>query len=579
MDSSDNYWSRTTRGRSSRRRILGAGAAGAVGLASLATVGCGGNDGGGGAAVLPTSVIKESLDAPKQGGTWRNYGDAVNEPHDPTLSTNTAASFWLYIGDRAIDVEPTTNQLTSSLIEKWEQPSPDRAILHVRPNVKWHNKAPVNGRAVTAEDIATSLLAHAGRLDSSGGKAVYPRKGSFSLIDKIEAQDEKTVVMTMKAANNGILAGLADWRLPMFPKEQLTIGFADSNKLIGSGPWVAEPGYATGTDFKSDYVLTRNAEYWDKPRPYYDHIESTINQDQAARTTAFLADKIDVLATFRSPYVEIQSLIARKPDAQFVSWKFGHWHYTRFNTQKAPWTDPRVRRAIFLALNHGAIGDGFYGNGNWQFTGPLPYTFGNFALSPEEVGKLAGWNPTTKDKDIAEAKQLMSAAGFPEGEITVSDLVFSLAQNTANTTRVKDQLEKVWPKIKFTIDGKPDSATFYAQTAKMEYDLQCASIYPVPDPVSELIGHYGTAGGRNYGKYSNSNIDTKLTAALAEFNNDALKGKLLDIQKVLIEDMPTMTHYAANLTALYGKTVRGLKDAHGPGVSSAAVKRLSSAQA
>lgn len=576
MNSTDNYWKRTTQGRTSRRTLLGVGGTSAVGLAAMAAFGCGGDDDAGTQDnALPTTSVKENPDVAKQGGSWRIYSDAVNEPNDPTTSTNTAASFWLYIGDRAIDVEPTTNLLAPSLIEKWEQPSPDQAILHVRPDAKWHNKAPVNGRAVTAEDIATALLAHAGRLDTTGGKAVYPRKGSFSLIDKIEATDERTVTMKMSAANNGILAGLADWRIPMFPKEQLTIGFADSNKLIGSGPWVADPGYANGTDFKSDYVLTRNPEYWDKPRPYFEKVESTINQDQAARTTAFIADKIDVLATFRSPYVEIESLIARKPDAQFVSWSFGHWHYTRFNTQKAPWTDPRVRRAIFLALNHAAIGDGFYGSGNWKNTGPLPYTFTKFALSPDEIGKMPGWNTTTKDKDIAEAKSLMSAAGFPDGDITVSDLVFSLAQNTANSIRVKDQLEKVWPKIKFSIDGKPDSATFYSTTAKMEYDLQCASIYPVPDPVSELIGHYGTTGGRNYGKYSNPSVDTKLTAALAEFNDEALKQKLLEIQNILIADMPTMTHYAANLTALYGKNIRGLKDAHGPGVSSAAVKRLS----
>jgi len=577
MHSPDNYWLRTLKTRASRRTLLAAGGGGAIGLAALATVGCGGDDddNGGPSSTLPTTSVKENPDTAKQGGTWRIYGDAVNEPHDPTISTNTAAAFWNYIGDRAIDVEPTTNLLTGSLIEKWEQPSPDQAVLHVRAGAKWHNKAPVNGRAVNAEDIANALLAHAGRLDTTGGKAVYPRKGSFALIEKIEATDEKTVVLKMSAANNGILPGLADWRLPMFPKEQLTIGFADSNKLIGSGPWVVDPGYANGTDFKSDFVLTRNADYWDKPRPYIERVESTINQDQAARTAAFLADKIDFLATFRSPYVEIQSLLQRKPDAQFVSWRFGHWHYTRFNTQKDPWKDPRVRRAIFLALNHAQIGDGFYGSGNWYFTGPLPYTFTKFALSPDDVSKLAGWNPATKDKDIAEAKQLMSSAGYPDGEITVSDLVFSLAQNTANTTRLKDQLEKVWPKIKFTIDGKPDSATFYSTTAKMEYDLQCASIYPVPDPVSELIGHYSTTGGRNYGKYSNPSIDTKLTAALAEFNESALKQKLVEIQNVLIDEMPIMTHYAANLTALYGKDVRGLKDAHGPGVSSAAVKRLS----
>jgi peptide/nickel transport system substrate-binding protein len=593
MSDGQSYWERNFRARSaSRRRVILSAGAGAAGIAALGTVGCGDDDdskstktttssgttgaGSGSPTSSGTSTIKDTTDQPVQGGTWRIYSDTVNEPNDPTVSVNTAAAFWLYIGDRAIDVSPKTNELIPSLVEKWEQPTPSTAVMHIRQGAKWHNIAPVNGRAVTADDLATAFNAHAGRLDKSGGKTVYPRKATFDGIDKIEATDANTVTMTMKAANNGILPGLADWRLPMFPKEQLDIGFADGNKLIGSGPWQVTPGFSNGTDFKSDWTISRNASYWGTPVPYFDKVTSTINQDQAARTTAFLGDQIDVLATFRSPQVEIDALIARKPDAQFVSWEFGHWHSTRFNTTKAPWTDPRARRAIFLALDHGALGDGFYGKGNWRNTGPTPYTFTKVALSPDEIAKLPGWNASTKAADIAQAKQLMSAAGYPDGEgLTVVDLVFALAQNTANSTRLKDQLEKVFPKIKVTLDSKPDSATFYGGAAKLDsWDLMCASFYPVPDAVSEVAAHYSTAGGRNYGKYSNTEIDTKLTAALAEFNVDALKVKMVDIENQLITEMPNMTHYCANLTALYSKNVRGLKDAHGPGVSSAAVKLL-----
>src|SRR5690606_37744642 len=141
-------------------------------------------------------------------------------------------------------------------------------------------------------------------------------------------------------------------------------------------------------------------------------------------------------------------------------------------------------------------------------------------------------------------------------------LIFALPMNSANGIRIKDQLESTFDNIEVSLDEKPDSATFYAQTAEMNCDLQAASIYPVPSPVSELTNHYHSAGGRNYGKYANSEIVRQIEAALAIFDNDELATRLIDIQEKILEDMPTMVHYAADLSSMYSSRVKGLEDAH-----------------
>ena len=51
---------------------------------------------------------------------------------------------------------------------------------------------------------------------------------------------------------------------------------------------------------------------------------------------------------------------------------------------------------------------------------------------------------------IANAKKLMAAAGYPEGEITAVLMVFNTPVHPANSERVRAQWLKIWPKMKIT---------------------------------------------------------------------------------------------------------------------------------
>ena len=40
-----------------------------------------------------------------------------------------------------------------NLAESWETPDPNTIVINIRPGVRWHNKAPMNGRELTAQDV------------------------------------------------------------------------------------------------------------------------------------------------------------------------------------------------------------------------------------------------------------------------------------------------------------------------------------------------------------------------------------------------------------------------------------------
>ena len=51
------------------------------------------------------------------------------------------------------DVPPGTFIVEPDLAERWEEPDDTTYVFHLRQGVKWHNKPPVNGRELVAEDV------------------------------------------------------------------------------------------------------------------------------------------------------------------------------------------------------------------------------------------------------------------------------------------------------------------------------------------------------------------------------------------------------------------------------------------
>ena len=111
----------------------------------------------------------EMITAPKYGGTIRPIMNFKPEGIDPYFRYTAGGLIGLVneklgIGDWAIDrskVGYTTlflpdEALTGQLAESWQTPDPLTAVFKIRKGIKWHNKAPVNGRPLTAHDVAYS---------------------------------------------------------------------------------------------------------------------------------------------------------------------------------------------------------------------------------------------------------------------------------------------------------------------------------------------------------------------------------------------------------------------------------------
>src|SRR5690606_35608349 len=112
--------------------------------------------------------------------------------------------------------------------------------------------------------------------------------------------------------------------------------------------------------------------------------------------------------------------------------------------------DARVRQALQLSMDYAAVADA-WGEG-WLYSGPLHVMFPE-AYTSEEIKARPGYNPETKEQDIAEAVKRMAAAGYPEGEgISFKNTTTQASGLSLDTAiRQKEHWASIFPKMTMDI--------------------------------------------------------------------------------------------------------------------------------
>jgi ABC-type transport system substrate-binding protein len=196
------------------------------------------------------------------------------------------------------------------------------------------------------------------------------------------------------------------------------------------------------------------------------------------------ADGIDNVGTDDFEKVEGNS------DLQLVERDPLNVFYVGFNRDMAPFDKEEVRQAIGYAIDSQRIVDNFYPKGSVTATQFLP------SAIPGYVEGFEGYT-----RDVAKAKELLAAAGYPDGfDVTLSyrDVVRGyLPQPTVVATDLQAQLAEVG--IRITLDLQ-ESGTFIdnANAGKLPfYLLGWGADYP--DATNFLDFHFGEGASPQFG--------------------------------------------------------------------------------
>jgi len=429
-----NYWATTLSRRINRRRALAAGGAATAGAFLIAA--CGGDDGqdggdsGSGSGGLIRQPVDETKEA-KRGGTYKDLRTLDVTHWDRHLLAGTGSGgieSQLFRNEPAF-METPKLAFTGDLVDSWEF-SPDRLQLTVKlKDTTVHNKPPANGRKVDSEDIATSYqrFEKVGIVRGAFANSVNPSAPIISMT----ALDAKTVAIKLAQPLAGILAILADTVGMYFIPKEADVGYDTRTTAIGFGPWeVAEHTPSAGIKWR------KNQGHYIANKIHVDQRETAIIPDPATRLSQLIAGNIhsfaveqqDVLPTKRQ--VPELDLYEGDPAYQFNHIKFG-WNPALGS--EAPFRDKRVRQAFSRAIDRDLFLDVLYNVPTFEADGLPVGKYWHSSVQANTAGFYAGeesyWlNPTSSkfgpsgknyQFDLAEAKKLVSAAGYPNGFDTV----------------------------------------------------------------------------------------------------------------------------------------------------------------
>jgi peptide/nickel transport system substrate-binding protein len=292
------------------------------------------------------------------------------------------------------------------LAERWEYLDDRTVVFYLRKGVRFHNKPPVNGREVKAQDVKYSLE----RFAAKSGFRVR-----FDDVDRVEVVDDFTVKIVTKHPFAPLLAQLAtpshNVILPKEAEEQ----YGDFNKAeaaIGTGPFIMER-YERGVKL----IFKKNPDFYIKGLPYIDGIEWQMTPEMAARLSLLRAGKVDFIhTTGLLAGEEAIPLQQTNPELKFFKYQALNWGMFYMRTDQPPFNDVRVRRALSLAINRQAWLEALdFGEGCFV-TGPIPCALPEWRLEPKEMDPAKAKYLIGFDRE--EAKRLLAEAGHPKGFTT-----------------------------------------------------------------------------------------------------------------------------------------------------------------
>ena len=271
----------------------------------------------------------------------------------------------------------------------------------IRKGIKFHD-----GSDLTSKDIKATYE-----------KIIFPpegvasaRKASYAVVDKLETPDIFTVVFYLKHPSASFLANLASpWNF-IYKAEilQKDPRWYEKN-IMGSGPFTFVE-YVPG----SHWVGKKNPNYFMKDRPYLDSYKSVFIRDTSPRVAAVRSGQ--ALIEFRgfSPAArdDIVKALGDKVLVQESPWICNL--AVTINNEKKPFNDPRVRRALTLAIDRWEASKALSQISLMKFVGGVFRPGSQFATPEAELTKLTGFgkNIETARK---EARRLLKEAGVPEG--------------------------------------------------------------------------------------------------------------------------------------------------------------------
>jgi oligopeptide transport system substrate-binding protein len=387
-------------------------------------------------------------------------------------------------------------------------------VFTLRDNLKWSD-----GQPLTARDFVYTWQ----RLVDPNTAADYSYMIDMIVnANEIMAGEKNKSELGVRAVNDQTLEVRITYDCPFFleimafpatyPVRQSAIDQAGDQWTFSPSTYISNGPYRLKEWVHNSYLLfEKNPNYY-QTLSGPDNLRFALMDDDNSMLAGFRSGDLDFIEQF--PVDEIPGLLA---SGNLALADYLGIYYVSINTQKAPFNDPRVRKAFSLVIDRNYIvseitrtaekpAGGFVPSGLFDAEGPgsdFRQTGGNYySLAPADY-----------QQNVAEAKRLLAEAGYPDGRgFPVAEYVY----NTNDRHRaIAEALQDMWHTnlgVNVTLSNQ-DWAVFLDTRKKGDYSIaRDGWIGDYNDPINFLDMHV-SGGGNNNSQYANPAYDALIRQA------------------------------------------------------------------
>ncbi len=488
-------------------------------LLALSMTACGGApaaapaEGSEGGAAAPADVRLACADAPKldAGSNFAVQIGTSPETIDPAKNSAIDGANMIMTFFEPLLIVDQDNKVQPGQAEKWEV-SEDGMVwtFTLRDDLKWSN-----GEPLTAEDFVYTMnrIADPGTAAPYAETAVGMIKGFGEGQLAVSAPDAKTLVVELA------------YPCSYFDKMAAFAALSPVNKAAveaGGDGWTNSPEtfVCNGPYRMKDWVLgekivcEKNPNYkggWDPAKIVTQEITFLLMEDANASYTAYQTGAAQLIKDV--PTEEIESLSRAEDGGDFSVATTMGTYYLSFNTQKAPFDNPLVRKALSLAVDRDYVA-----NTLMQGTYKPAYNICGPGITDADgkdfmENSKPGFIPEEREAREQAAKDALAEAGYPNGE---GFPTITYTTNDAGYHRpLAEYLQNEYKQV-LNIDMKIEIVEWKAFTPMRragDYEMARNGWVMDYNDASNMLELFQTENGNNDGKVSLPEVDAALEAS------------------------------------------------------------------